>query len=34
VDPQRLREVADRLSNEEMRQVDAALRLVVLGLMR
>jgi len=33
VDPQRLGEVAGRLGNEEMRQVDAALRLV-LGLMR
>ena len=32
VDPQRLGEVAGRLGNEEMRQVDAALRLV-LGLM-
>jgi len=33
VDPQRLGVVAGRLTNEEMRQVDAALRLV-LGLMR
>lgn len=33
VDPQRLGESAGRLGNEEMRQVDAALRLV-LGLMR
>jgi mRNA interferase MazF len=33
VDPQRLGEVAGRLTNEEMRQVDAALRLV-LRLMR
>ena len=33
VDPHRLGEVADRVTHEEMRQVDAALRLV-LGLMR
>ena len=33
VDPQRLGEVAGRLTHEEMRQVDAALRLV-LGLMK
>ena len=33
VDPQRLGEVAGRLTDEEMRQVDSALRLV-LGLMR
>ena len=33
VDPQRLGEGAGRLGNDEMRQVDAALRLV-LGLMR
>ncbi len=33
VDPQRLGKVVGRLSNEEMRHVDAALRLV-LGLMR
>ncbi len=32
VNPQRLGKVVGRLSNEEMRQVDAALRLV-LGLM-
>ena len=33
VDPRRLWEVAGRLTSEEMRQVDAALRLV-LGLMK
>ena len=33
VDPQRLGRVAGRLTNEKMRRVDAALRLV-LGLMR
>ena len=33
VDPQRLGDIAGRLTHEEMRQVDAALRLV-LGLMR
>ena len=33
VDPQRLGVVADRLTDEEMRQVDSALRLV-LGLTR
>jgi mRNA interferase MazF len=33
IDPQRLGDTAGRLTHEDMRQVDAALRLV-LGLMR